>query len=259
VLHLTKPSRLSLIVAVVLVLGGCYGSSPQELESPPRRFLHAKSSAIPHDPRATPSAEKRALAELSDGTGSKPAVPGIDPVTAWLLRAQEFKPVGDEFPQLVQASDYETALAIEFLYSALRALSRDPKNWSLEPLEPFRFGFEGERLVIFGTTGAVTLAVGDAHVAIAGRIFRASATVTLFRTLHAVLRELSSDFAPVGVLGTQYATRAYGVMTRLGFSCGPLVLELDGAHNGRDDPERLYGLDLVRASDSFLWQPERKD
>lgn len=177
-------------------------------------------------------------------------------ISAWLTRAHEFKPPGDRYPQIIQSDDYETTLSIEVLFSSLRNLARDPKNWPLnDPPEPLSFKVDEQALVVTGTAGSISVTLGESHVSIAGRRYKRPSTVTLFRTLHAVLLALSSDFEPAGVLGTQYGSRAYQSMTRLGFSCGPLVVELEGAHNGSRGLDGFHVLDLVRSQDSFLWRP----
>lgn len=187
---------------------------------------------------------------------SEPAqAPSVEErVSAWLVRAQEFRPLGNEFPQVIQADDYETITSIEVLYGAVQALSRNPRHWPLlDPPEPLAFRVDLDTIVISGPTQSVSIEVDEQQVSFAGRSFRTPATITLFRTLHTLLVELTSGFAPVGVLGTQFATRAYGSFTRLHFSFGTLVVELEGAHSGRSNPERLYVLDLVRSSESLLW------
>jgi hypothetical protein len=177
-------------------------------------------------------------------------------VAAWLARAIEFKPPGDEFPQIIQSDQYRPILAIEFFFAGLRALSTNPKAWPLnDPPDPLSFRVEPQQVVFFSGARSLSVHPGSAQVSVAGRTFTDPSTVTLFRTLHALLLALTADFSPVGALGTQYASRAYRRFTRLGFSCGPLVVELEGAHNGPAESERLYVLDLVRADDSFLWQP----
>jgi len=173
---------------------------------------------------------------------------------AALARARELRPSEAHYPQLVQADDYATVQSVEFLYAALRPLARDPSHWALsEPPDPLFFHVQGDTIVVSGATRSLSIKVDDQQASFAGRTFREPATLALFRTFHAVLLELAENWPPVGVLGTQVATRAYRKFTRLHFSFGPLVVELESAQNGGANPERLYVLDLTRQGQSLLW------
>ena len=208
------------------------------------------------------SSERTDALRENDSPHADPAHPQSvdDRVGFWLGRAREFKPIDDDFPQIVQSNDYDTIASIEALYSALRALSHDPKKWpSLDPAEPLAFRIDDDAIVVSGGDRSVSIKVDDRQASFAGRTFRKPSTVTLFRALHAVSQALAAEFSPVGVLGTQFATRAYQRSTRLHFSFGPLIIELDGAHNGLSSPERLYILDLARTRDSFLWSSVTKN
>jgi hypothetical protein len=201
-------------------------------------------------PEHTPVQREHSLAD-ADPAGPRPI---DDQVTSWLGRIGEFKPDHDGFPQVVQADDYETIASVEALYSTLKTLSRDPNKWpSQDPPDPLRLRIDERAIVVSGADRSVSIEVEDGQASFAARSFRNPATVTLFRTLHTLSLALAKEFPPVGVLGTQFATRAYTRLTRIHFSFGPLVVQLEAAHNGARQPERLYILDLTRTRDSFLW------
>ncbi|HYP98406.1 MAG TPA: hypothetical protein VER96_07015 [Polyangiaceae bacterium] len=249
--------RGSVLLLIAFVASSCVRSAPLTSALTPVSTT-ASAAATPTavvaaQPPTAPEGSNAPTEAPSSESTSEPPVE--DRASAWLAHAQQFRSPEQCCSQIFQSNDYETIAAIELLYAALRSLSRDPKAWPLiDPPEPLRFNIDNDVIVVSANNRSVSIKVDEQEVAFAGRSFQHSATVSLFRTLHSLVAELAVDFGPAGVLGTQHATRAYGRDTRLGFSFGALVVELESAQNGKADPERLYVLDLTRTGDSSLWR-----
>ena len=258
-----RGTLVTILLAVASVVVSCVQPS---LRRRPDTTAAAPATSLTLKPAPTGardlSPKRTAALRENDSLDADPVYPRSveDRAGFWLGRAHEFKPIDDDFPQIVQSNDYDTIASIEALYSALQALSHDPKKWpSLDPAEPLAFRIDDDAIVVSGGDRSVSIKVDDRQASFAGRTFRKPSTVTLFRALHAVSQALAAEFPPVGVLGTQFATRAYQRSTRLHFSFGPLIIELEGAHNGLSSPERLYILDLARTRESLLWSSVTKN
>ena len=195
-------------------------------------------------------------APVSDnGAAQQPvtASPQQSSPSSWLAAKGRYKPAGDPFPQIIQASDYETIQAIESLYAAIiRTGGADSlRDVSREPLQ---ISASDTAIVLTSSVTETSMLVADAVVTIDGTAYTAPATVTLFKTLRRVLLDAGGAFPATGAKVTQYQTRAYQKLTTIEFGYGPVVVSLVGLSNGPANTERLYVLDAVASADSLLWR-----
>jgi hypothetical protein len=271
-----RGSYLTLLIFAAPIVLGCASKCPHGASTPVVAGVPtptaspSQSSSLPQA-NAPPVVDQKpeGTTEAIQSAGDDPAVlrtavtetfsaiadeRAEERIAGWTARKAQYKPPGDAFPQVIQSKDFDALLSIEALYSAVRNISNDPKNWQLlDPSQPLHFSVTDQQVVISGSHNSVAIIPRDQSVSIGKRTFRNSATVTLFRAVHRLLFDLSSEFHPNGVLGSQLATRGYRRSTTIEFSFGPLVVELGADHNGPGNPERLYVLDLIRVKDSLNW------
>jgi hypothetical protein len=162
--------------------------------------------------------------------------------TNWEDLKGTFRPYSQDFPQIIQASDYPSIESIEALYDLLNKVGKDEKT-TLQLLDgSLQFGSD--------RVGMVTLTPGQ--VSIGEKKFKNNEVWVLFTTLKKVLDAVSKTSPCHEVQFTQFGTGAYHFRTVIEFGCQPHVVTLESDSNGPDDEERLYILDLVKDDDEGL-------
>ncbi len=159
----------------------------------------------------------------------------------------KFRPYKQDFPQVIQAGDYETIQFIELMYTTIRELGTGKINCMV-----------GKTNVTFSSVkmfrGQAILMVPEiGNVQFNGQVVTNADTVQLCRKLLKMLSNLSKVRPCNGVALNQFSTRAYKQRTIIEFNFSDRVVAIDCLSNGPNDNERLYTLDLVEPSESFFF------
>jgi len=160
----------------------------------------------------------------------------------------QYKPYpNDRFPQIIQASDYETIKFIEVLYSSLTKLDKDTMNCELQ----------GNKIVFSASNKSskiVTLQeLQNNAVLLNNTKYSNKSIMILCSTLFRVLSDLTKESRIESVKYYQFQTSAYKKRTIIEFKLGNRVLVVESDSNGPKNDERLYILDIQDISDSFFW------
>lgn len=168
--------------------------------------------------------------------------------SSWEDKKGEFRPYSQDFPQIIQSTDYPTIEAIEFLYDLLRKVGSDERTTVVSSKGSLQFGH--------GKQGVVGITGGE--VSLDGKVFKEKEVRTLFSTLKKILDTVSVSSPCHEVQFSQFGTRAYATRTVIEIGCLPHVILLESDSNGPHDDERLYVLDLVKQDDEGLLMDFKK-
>ncbi len=158
-----------------------------------------------------------------------------------------YRPADQEYPQIIQASDYATIEAIEALYQEISKLGKDPVSCKTNNDSIILNSIKDSKKEVF-------IKIPDKKsITIGNHSYLDQNTATLFATLRRILSDLSAKNKSLGVQVNQFPTRAYKKRTILDFDFGKNIVELDSFSNGPNDEERLYTLDIVSPKESFFY------
>jgi hypothetical protein len=158
-----------------------------------------------------------------------------------------YRPARQEYPQIIQASDYTTIEAIEALYQEISKLGKDAVSCKTNSDSIILNSIKDSKKYVF-------IKIPDKRsITIDSHSYLDQNTVTLFTTLKKILSDLSTKSKCLDVRVNQFPTRAYKQRTILDFDLGRNIVELDSFSNGPNDEERLYTLDIVSPKESFFY------
>jgi hypothetical protein len=164
----------------------------------------------------------------------------------------EYRPVHEGYPQIIQATDRATISAIEALYSSIKGL---PKG----DVECVTTG-NSIILSVRGCAGCdiVVSVPANGPVRFSKRAYKRVRTLQLFGTLRKLLADLSVKTSCRGLQYERFLIRGR-CRTTIEFDFGPKVVQIDAFNplytsDGPEiDTESLYVLDLLDRERSFFW------
>lgn len=158
-----------------------------------------------------------------------------------------YRPARQDYPQIIQASDYATIEAIEALYREINKLGKDAISCKTNVDSIILNSVKDSKKEVF-------IKISDKRpITIGSHSYLDQNTVTLFTTLKKILTDLSAKNKCSGVQVNQFSTRGYKKRTVLDFDFGKSIVELDSFSNGPNDAERLYTLDIVSPKESLFF------
>lgn len=237
-------------VALVLAAFGC---------SPGIGAVASHTTGVPgghavatHTPAGT-SAPDGGAGGASSARPDAGSLRTVDKADAWIAAKSRFKPPDDEFPQIIQRSDFETIEAIEALYVELERIDGVSRAYEVGEEQPLSVTAQSDEILFRGRQDVTSVRITSDRAFLAGKHLNPT-TAELFATLQRVLVSLANDFRATGVRATRYGARSYRSITRIEFAFPPLVVQLEAMSNGRGNPEHLYVLNVDRVAESFLWR-----
>jgi hypothetical protein len=247
----TGPATLFTFAATVALNLGACGAS----HSPPTK-PHAQRAPVASQDEPKPSTEEPApsgntTASTSPEENQAPASPGRKSPLDWLEEKRTYGFGDDGFSQIAQGDTFAPIEAIDVWYEAI-AGSAKHEPWGED--EHFQGTTTGRGTLVTSRKHSVEVVLDADRVKIGSRVFRDAAVRSLFSSLSRLLGDLETAFGAGGVKGTRYSNSAYRDAAILEFCYPPLVVTVSALSNGRSNPERLYVLDLIKRSDSLLWQ-----
>ncbi len=243
-------------VALALAWSGCspsLGAVGSPGPSPAQSVATATAPLSPTGARTADAGNPQSASNAAASTRDAGANETVHKAEAWIASKGRFKPTGDEFPQIIQRTDYETIQAIEALYAELERIDGTSHSYEIGDEQPLFAAAQSDGILLRGRKDVTTIGIATGGATLAGKRLNQT-TSELFATLQRVLVSLASDFPAAGVRATRYGARSYRSITRIEFAFPPLVVQLDGMSNGKGNRERLYVLDVDRVTDSFLWR-----
>lgn len=159
----------------------------------------------------------------------------------------KYRPYKHNYPQIIQADDYETIQFIEAFFTALSKLGNEGVNCAVDRHNlTFTSKNNLERKIIIRQSDSKTILIDKKR-------FANRNTVILYSTIVKIMSDISKKGGCSAVEFSQFPTRAYKKRTIIEFNCGARVLVIDSFSNGTKNDERLYVLDLVDPKESYLW------